>query len=67
MGLLKAKVKSMMVGTHMSNEKHRELSLLFSQDGWEPVMIYPRNQEVSTEFGAVKFDDGFQYWRNVSM
>ena len=64
MELLKNKVKAMMVGTHSSQAKHVELISLFSQSGWEPIMIYPRNEEVVTDWGPVKFGDGFQFWKN---
>ena len=64
MNLLSANVKSVMVGTHISIEKHNDLHSLFLAHDWEPVMIFPRNSEVQTEFGLVNFGDGFQYWRN---
>lgn len=64
MDLLKSKVKAMMIGTHTSLEKHNELHQLFLDQGWKPVMVFPRNGEVETEFGKVKFGDGFVFYKN---
>lgn len=65
--LLKNNVKTIMVGTHTSSNKHEELYSLFSQHGWEPILIFPRHEKVNTEFGVVQFDDGFQFWRNPTL
>ncbi len=64
MKLLKSKVKAMMVGTHTSLEKHNQLHQLFVDHDWKPVMVFPRNGEVETEFGKVKFADGFVFYTN---
>jgi FkbM family methyltransferase len=67
MELLKSKVKAIMVGTHLSQEGHFELQNLFQKSGWQPLMLYTRNEEVETEFGRVKFGDGFLSFRNPSI
>ena len=67
MELLSQNVKSLVVGTHISESLHNDLYELFLNSGWSPVMIFPRNSEVSTEHGVVKFGDGFQYWINSKM
>jgi FkbM family methyltransferase len=64
MDLLKAKVKAIMVGTHISLEKHNELHQMFLDYDWQPVMVFPRNREVDTDFGKVTFGDGFAFYRN---
>ncbi|MCG5057284.1 MAG: FkbM family methyltransferase [Limnoraphis sp. WC205] len=66
MKLLKSHVKAMMVGTHISLEKHNELHQLFLDYGWKPVMVFPRNSEIETEFGKVAFGDGFLFYQNSS-
>ena len=65
MELLKDTVKGIMVGTHISSDKHQELYDLFEGNDWEPILIYPRNETVQTEYGEVQFGDGFQYWTNT--
>lgn len=67
MELLKTNVKAIMVGTHLSQEQHLQMYQLFNEQGWIEQMVFPRNEEVTTEFGVVKFGDGFQYWRNPRM
>lgn len=67
MELLKSKVKGVMVGTHTSLEKHNELHKLFLDYNWIPMMIFPRNSEVETEFGKVTFGDGFLFYKNPSL
>lgn len=62
--LLNKKVKAMMIGTHISTEKHLALRDLFLSNGWNEGMVYSRNEKVQTEFGEVSFGDGFQFWRN---
>ena len=64
MELLKNNVKTIMIGTHTSSAKHEELYDLFFQHGWAPILVFPRHEEVNTEFGIVQFDDGFQFWKN---
>ncbi len=67
MELLKTSVKAVMIGTHFSSEKHEELKDLFFHNGWISIMIYPRNEEVDTEYGRVQFVDGFQFWKNPDL
>lgn len=64
MKLLKSQVKAMMVGTHTSLEKHNDLHQMFLDYGWKPVIVFPRNGEVETEFGKVTFGDGFIFYSN---
>lgn len=64
MELLKTNVKAIMIGTHISSEKHEYLRELFLKNNWQPIMIYPRNAEVTTEYGVVNFGDGFLFLRN---
>ena len=66
MSVLCTNVKGLMIGTHESDEKHEQLVLLLKQHGWEPIMVFPRRTEAVTEFGTVKFDDGFLYFRNAA-
>lgn len=62
--ILKNQVRHLIIGTHISQEKHLELyEILLSQD-WQPLMSFPRGEETVTEFGPVKFGDGFQFWKN---
>lgn len=59
-----SRVKALMVGTHESDELHDELVNLLKSRNWTSIMEYPRRSEVETDFGPVKFDDGFLYFRN---
>lgn len=61
---LKETVKAIMIGTHISSEKHSYLRNLFLHEEWSEVMAYPRNEIVNTEFGEVQFGDGFLYFEN---
>jgi FkbM family methyltransferase len=62
--LLKSRVRHLVIGTHVSQKRHLELySLLFSH-GWQSIMSFPRGEEVMTEFGSIRFGDGFQFWKN---
>jgi FkbM family methyltransferase len=67
MALLRSQVKAIMVGTHLSLDKHDDLHRLFTQNGWEPVIVFARNGEITTDYGAVKFGDGFLYYQNPSV
>ena len=64
MSLLKDRVKSIMIGTHISGEHHRSLAAELAGHGWEAVMEFPRNEMSKTEHGEIKFDDGFLFFRN---
>lgn len=67
MPLLKESVRAIMIGTHISMDHHKKLAELFESTNWTPVMIYPQNEKVKTEYGVVKFGDGFQFWKNTSI
>ena len=67
MDLLGKKVKRLMVGTHISTEKHDGLLELFQESGWRTIYAFPRNEESQTEFGPVKFGDGFLYLQNEKL
>lgn len=67
MSLLKQSVRAIMVGTHLSIERHEQLARQFADAGWLEVMNFPRNETVATEFGEVKFGDGFLYYRNLDL
>lgn len=58
MDLLRERVKSMMIGTHTSLEKHHEMSDLFLNNGWRETMNYPRGALCDTPYGQVQFGDG---------
>ncbi|MEN0653293.1 MULTISPECIES: FkbM family methyltransferase [Hyphobacterium] len=58
MDLLRKRVKSMMIGTHTSLEKHHEMSELFRRNGWRETMNYPRGELCVTPYGNVQFGDG---------
>jgi FkbM family methyltransferase len=64
MGILRDKVKSIMVGTHFSAEHHAGLAAEFVRAGWVQVMNYPRGSKCETEFGAVTFGDGLISFSN---
>lgn len=64
LNLLKAQVKHLIIGTHISQEKHLELYKMLLSQGWQPQITFPRGEEMVTEFGLVKFGDGFQFWKN---
>jgi FkbM family methyltransferase len=65
--LLSASVKNIMIGTHMSTEKHESVYSLFNENDWKCEYVFPRNQTVNTEFGIVSFGDGFQWWSNPQL
>lgn len=61
---LQRNVKSIMIGTHMANEKHDGLARLFRESGWVEVMNYERNALSSTPYGEIRFGDGFLLYSN---
>lgn len=67
MDLLRRQVRSIMVGTHISAERHAQLAQTFADAGWQEVMKFPRNETVATEFGEVTFGDGFLCYRNPAL
>lgn len=64
MELLNRKVKSMMVGTHLSSERHHQLASQLKSAGWIEVFNFPRNEVSQTSVGEIPFGDGFLYFRN---
>lgn len=56
---LQDRVKMIMVGTHISLEKHEGLEAAFRAAGWRMVYAFPRHGTVATDFGEIRFDDGF--------
>jgi FkbM family methyltransferase len=56
---LRESVKMMMVGTHISLERHNDLAKCLREAGWREIFNFPRHGTVETDFGPVKFDDGF--------
>jgi FkbM family methyltransferase len=64
MDLLDRRVRAVMLGTHISLERHLEMKSLFEKQGWHCVYAFDRNGECQTEFGMVTFGDGFLYYLN---
>lgn len=58
MDVLKECVKMIMVGTHLSLERHEGMRELFASHGWELRMNYPRMAECETPQGKIQFGDG---------
>jgi FkbM family methyltransferase len=56
---LRSSVKMMMVGTHISLDRHHDLAKCLRDAGWREIFNFPRHGTVDTDFGPVKFDDGF--------
>jgi FkbM family methyltransferase len=64
MGILGEKVKSIMIGTHVSPKHHAELAELFREAGWRERMNYMHGSKSETEFGTVQFGDGLIAFTN---
>jgi FkbM family methyltransferase len=64
MAMLTARVKNIMVGTHISTERHNALAQNFTDNGWIALMNFGRGELCQTPFGDVTFGDGFLYFRN---
>lgn len=62
--LLTERVKSIMVGTHISLDMHRKLAGQFVSAGWREVLNFDRNALCSTPFGEIQFGDGFLLFDN---
>lgn len=58
MGLLKTRVKSVLVGTHISSDHHKSIARLFENDGWQIRMDYERGQLCNTPYGEIQLGDG---------
>ncbi len=67
MGLLKRHVRAMMVGTHLSDERHDRLAAQLAADGWVQQLNFPRNRTSHTPVGDIAFGDGFLYFRNPTL
>jgi FkbM family methyltransferase len=61
---LKRDVKSIMVGTHLSDARHEGLAEAFCQAGWTEVLRLPRNQVNQTPWGEIPTNDGFLLFDN---
>lgn len=64
---LRKRVKRMMIGTHISLEKHNEMADMFKRHGWRETMNYPRGQMCETPFGSVQFGDGLVAVENPAL
>lgn len=62
--LLAERVRSIMVGTHLSLEMHRQLAGQFRAAGWTEVMNFDRNALCPTPYGEIQFGDGFLLFDN---
>jgi FkbM family methyltransferase len=67
MGRLRQAVKSIMVGTHISTEKHEGLIADFRAAGWRPVFEFARGATSQTPVGPVPFGDGFLLYDNPDL
>ena len=65
--LLDARVKAIMVGTHISLDHHRDMQARLEGSGWQKCYAFDRNGSYDTEFGPVQFGDGFLYYRNPAL
>ena len=61
---LTRQVKSVMVGTHISDERHKGLAETFLAAGWTQTMALPRDTANATPWGEVRTDDGFLWFEN---
>jgi len=62
--LLDQCVKSIAVGTHLSDAHHDQLAAAFQNAGWCPRLILSRNSEHALTWGNIKTDDGFLWLTN---
>lgn len=67
MPLLQASVRTIMIGTHLSDELHKSMSRRFIDAGWVELMYFGRNETSTTEYGPIQFGDGFLLYRNPSL
>lgn len=67
LGLLQEHVRSMMIGTHLSDDLHSGLAQSLRNAGFEEVMNFPRNRLSDTSAGEIMFGDGFLYFRNPAL
>jgi FkbM family methyltransferase len=57
-------VKSIMVGTHISDAHHDKLAAEFTAAGWNEIMNYRGNRVCHTDYGDIEFNDGFLLFAN---
>ena len=62
--LLSQRVKSMMIGTHISDEKHDQLLSLLMEANWTPELALKRNRSHQLEWGEIHINDGFLWLKN---
>lgn len=65
--LLSERVKSIMIGTHLSLEMHRQLAGQLLAAGWREVLNFDRNALCATPFGEIQFGDGFLLFENPAL
>jgi FkbM family methyltransferase len=58
-------VKSILIGTHVSDSQHNQLVSLFEDAGWLPQMILSRNKEHDLPWGHITTNDGFLWLLNA--
>ncbi|MBM4145433.1 MAG: FkbM family methyltransferase [Nitrospira sp.] len=63
---LNRKVKRIHIGTHNSVIE-TGLRSFFYHMGWQCLNDYSYQQECSTQYGIIKFDDGVQTWVNLAL
>lgn len=56
--LMNDQVKSALIGTHISSERHAGLVKAFENAGWEIRMDYERGQLCRTPYGDIQLGDG---------
>lgn len=64
METLKLKVKTVMIGTHISDSLHYDLAKLFRLSGWQELINLPRNRTSATPWGEIDMNDGFLLFEN---
>jgi FkbM family methyltransferase len=57
-------VKCIMIGTHISDSSHDNLSQSFRDAGWREMFNFPRNTTSLTPWGEIKLNDGFLLYEN---
>jgi FkbM family methyltransferase len=67
MDLLKQQVKLVMIGTHLSDEAHDNLSEQFRGAGWHEMMNLPRNRISPTPWGNIALNDGLLWYSNPDL
>ena len=67
MELLGERVRAMMVGTHLSDDRHDALAASLRDAGWREHLNVPRNRISATSVGEITFGDGFLYFRNPTL